>query len=220
MISAAAARKIVGIVGNVISFCLFLSPLPTFFSIYKKVTVLNCALWVFYGFITPNSLLVITINGIGLVIELIYVAFYLYYANNKQRKSAHAFGSWRGVVIGWLCVAVNIGMYAVPCLAIYQVYDTKSLEYMPFWLSLACFLNGLCWLAYSLLGFDKYILTSNGIGLVLGLIQISVIGYYFFKYPQPKDYISWPKFLKSKKNNNIIDDKAGGGGKVELTDAV
>ncbi|RZC48063.1 hypothetical protein C5167_041026 [Papaver somniferum] len=259
MISAAAARRIVGIVGNVISFFLFLSPLPTFFSIYKKgavedfspypyiVTVLNCALWVFYGFVTPNSLLVITINGGGLVIELIYVAIYFFYADNKQRKRPCIWSlaeivflvavvllcslipnpqSWRGVVIGWLCVAVNIGMYAIPCLAMRQVYKTKSLEYMPFWLSLACFLNGLCWLAYSLLGFDKYILTSNGIGLVLGLIQIIVIGYYFFKYPQPKDYISWPnlpnwwKFLKSKMNNKTVDEKAGGGGKVELTDMV
>ncbi|KAI3943031.1 hypothetical protein MKW98_008348, partial [Papaver atlanticum] len=131
--------------------------------------------------------------------------------------------SWRGVVIGWLCVFINIGMYAVPCVAIYRVCKTKSLAYMPFWLSLACFLNGLCWLAYSLIGFDKYIFTSNGSGLVLGVIQISVIGYYLFKYPQPRDYIL-PEWLLSKlsksQNDKIVDEKAGGGGNVELSDMV
>ncbi|KAI3973235.1 hypothetical protein MKW92_027869 [Papaver armeniacum] len=256
MVSTALIRQVVGIVGNLISCGLFLSPIPTFNSICKKrtvedfspypyiVTVFNCALWVYYGFITPNSLLVITINSAGLLIELTYVIFYFIYASKKQRKHAGIVSlvgtvsyvalvllcslipnpqSWRGIVMGMLCVAVNIGMYAVPCMAIYRVNKTKSLEYMPFWLSLACFLNGLCWLAYSLLRLDIYILTSNGSGLVLGLIQISVITYYLFKYPQPKDYILpewlWSKLSKSQ-NNKIVDEIPGGAGNVELSDMV
>uniref|UniRef100_A0A8I7BJ71 Bidirectional sugar transporter SWEET n=1 Tax=Hordeum vulgare subsp. vulgare TaxID=112509 RepID=A0A8I7BJ71_HORVV len=58
MISPDAARNVVG---NVISFGLFLSPVPTFWRIIKNkdveefksdpylATLLNCMLWVFYG---------------------------------------------------------------------------------------------------------------------------------------------------------------------------
>lgn len=72
---------------------------PTFIKIWKDkrvmqfkpdpyvVTALNCAVWVFYGmpFVHPDSLLVVTINGIGLVIELIYVTIFFIYAEWQKR---------------------------------------------------------------------------------------------------------------------------------------
>ncbi|KAM0921194.1 hypothetical protein ACQ4PT_007082 [Festuca glaucescens] len=99
MVSADVARSIVGIVGNVISFGLFLSPVPTFWGIIKKkdveefspvpylATIFNCMLWVFYGLplVHPNSTLVITINGIGLAIEAAYLVTFLLYAPNRKR---------------------------------------------------------------------------------------------------------------------------------------
>ncbi|KAI3978426.1 hypothetical protein MKX01_013224 [Papaver californicum] len=235
----------VGIVSNFISCCLFLS--PDFSPCPYLVTVLNCALWVYYGKITPDSLLVITINGAGLAMELIYVAFYLIYANRKQRFGV---GIWslaeiviylavvlslslipmpkssRDTAIGVICDVVNIVMYGIPCERIYQVYKTKSLEYMPFWLSFVGFLNGLCWLTYALLEFDLFILTSNGTGCALGVIQLAVITYYYLKYPQPT-YTNRIKqlytYLKSKNNNKVNNEKTieGGGAKVlQLPDMV
>ncbi|KAI3959839.1 hypothetical protein MKW98_029876 [Papaver atlanticum] len=256
MVSAAAARQVVGVLGNVISCGLFLSPLPTFYSIYKKgavedyspnpyvVTVVNCALWIYYGAIHPDSIFVITINAAGLFIELLYIIFYFIYASNKQRKSVGIKSligiagimlvmlplsfipmskSLQGLLIGLACVIVNIGMYAMPCDAIIQVYKTKSLEYMPLTLSVVGLLNGICWLTYALLRFDLFILLSNGIGFVLGLIQVGVFAYYWFKYPQPKNpnlFKSGYNWLKSKMNNKIVDEKVTGGGKVELSDIV
>lgn len=72
---------------------------PTFYKIIKNkdveefkpdpyiATVLNCAFWVFYGlpFVHPNSLLVVTINGVGLVFEFVYLTIFYMYANNKGR---------------------------------------------------------------------------------------------------------------------------------------
>lgn len=52
-------------------------------------TVLNCLFWVFYGmpFVHPDSLLVVTINSVGLVLELIYLAiFYIYAAEQKNGR--------------------------------------------------------------------------------------------------------------------------------------
>lgn len=80
--------------------CLFVSCRPTFYRIIKKKSVeefqpypylgttINCLFWVLYGtpFIHPGSTLVLTTNGIGLVIELIYLfIFFLYAKDNKQR---------------------------------------------------------------------------------------------------------------------------------------
>ena len=50
-------------------------------------TLLNCMLWVFYGLpiVHPNSILVVTVNGIGLVVELVYlIIFFIYSTNNKR----------------------------------------------------------------------------------------------------------------------------------------
>ena len=41
-----------------------------------------------------------------------------------------------------------------------KVIKTKSVEYMPFLLSLVNFLNGCCWTAYALIRFDLYVTVS------------------------------------------------------------
>uniref|UniRef100_J3L1Q2 Bidirectional sugar transporter SWEET n=1 Tax=Oryza brachyantha TaxID=4533 RepID=J3L1Q2_ORYBR len=98
MISPDAARNVVGIIGNVISFGLFLSPVPTFWRICKRkdveefradpylATLLNCMLWVFYGLpvVHPNSLLVVTINGVGLVVEGTYLVIFFLHTHEKR----------------------------------------------------------------------------------------------------------------------------------------
>ncbi|XP_022150091.1 bidirectional sugar transporter SWEET7b-like [Momordica charantia] len=99
MVSATVAGYIVGIIGNITSLCLFLFPLPTFYKIIKdKVVkefnlelhlaiVLNCMLWIFYGmpFVHPDSVLIVTINIIGLVIELAYLAIFVFFSDFRQK---------------------------------------------------------------------------------------------------------------------------------------
>ncbi|XP_006356389.1 bidirectional sugar transporter SWEET5-like [Solanum tuberosum] len=93
------ARFAVGVIGNIIALILFLSPLTTFVRIWKSksveqffpipylATFINCGIWVMYGlpWVTPNSLLVITINGTGLGIEIVYLTLFLLYSDRKQR---------------------------------------------------------------------------------------------------------------------------------------
>lgn len=56
-------------------------------------TLLNCMLWVFYGIpiVHPNSILVVTINGIGLLVEGTYLLIFFLYSPNKKRvrRSIH-----------------------------------------------------------------------------------------------------------------------------------
>ncbi|CAN6708778.1 unnamed protein product [Malus baccata var. baccata] len=234
MVSAEAARNVVGIIGNVISFGLFLSPVnsdlikhvlilgirsPTFWKIIKKkdteefkpdpymATVLNCLFWIFYGmpFVHPDSTLVVTINAVGLALEVIYLTIFVVYASAKGRKKV---GLWlageviffaavvlitllcvhgtknRSMVVGIICDIFNIIMYSSPLTIMAKVIKTKSVEYMPFYLSLTNFLNGLIWTAYALIKFDIYILISNSLGALSGLVQLVLYAWYYKSTPK------------------------------------
>ncbi|XP_026432338.1 bidirectional sugar transporter SWEET7b-like [Papaver somniferum] len=207
-----------GIIGNIISFGLFLSPAPTFYQIYKKRTVedyspnpylaavLNCVLWVLYSlpFAHPHGALIATINAIGFVIELTYVCMFFKYATEKGRRyvmsvfaGVAVFGVTailfsilvenRFTTIGVLYDVVNVMTYAMPLDNLLQVYETKSSQYMPKYLLLFNALNGGCWFAYALVRFDIYLLVSNGLGLILGLIQIGV--WWWYSNSKPKEEV-------------------------------
>ncbi|KAK3440033.1 hypothetical protein EUGRSUZ_B00360 [Eucalyptus grandis] len=223
MVDTETARTIVGIVGNVISFGLFLSPIPTFITIWKKktasgfkpdpyvATVLNCAMWVFYGmpFVHPDSLLVVTINGFGFCLELIYVGIFFIYSPWKRRRNIllallvelifmvavvaitllvlHTTGR-RSTLVGILCIIFNIGMYTSPLTIMRRVIQTKSVKYMPFFLSLTNFLNGVIWAVYALLKFDPFVLVPNGLGALSGLVQLILYATYYrtTKWDEPE----------------------------------
>ncbi|KAI0488534.1 hypothetical protein KFK09_028369 [Dendrobium nobile] len=149
MVSTDAVRNVVGIIGNVISFGLFLSPLPTFIKIWRKkaveqfspipyvATLLNCMLWVFYGLpiVHPNSILVVTINGTGIVLEGAYLTIFFLYAPKDLRLKVLKFLAGelafmavvvsvvltvghthekRTMMVGILCVIFGTCMYASP----------------------------------------------------------------------------------------------------------
>ncbi|XP_042480563.1 bidirectional sugar transporter SWEET4-like [Macadamia integrifolia] len=207
MVSAEVARTAVGILGNITALILFLSPVPTFVQIWKKgsveqfspapylATLLNCMLWVVYGLplVHPHSMLVITINGSGFLIELTYVVLFLIYSDRKKRLRvflvlvvefgfvafltvlvlilAHTTAS-RSLIVGSVCVFFGTLMYAAPLAVMKLVITTRSVEYMPFFLSLAAFANGICWTTYALIRFDLFITIPNSLGALLGLAQL------------------------------------------------
>uniref|UniRef100_A0ACD5VN71 Uncharacterized protein n=1 Tax=Avena sativa TaxID=4498 RepID=A0ACD5VN71_AVESA len=51
-----------------------------------------------------------------------------------------------------------------------KVIKTKSIEYMPFFLSLVSFLNSVCWTSYALIKFDLHVTIHNGLGALFGLV--------------------------------------------------
>ncbi|KAF8693970.1 hypothetical protein HU200_038568 [Digitaria exilis] len=200
--------------GNGTALVLFLSPVPTFISIWKKgsveqyspvpyvVTLLNCMMWVLYGLplVHPHSMLVITINGTGMAIELIYVTLFLLYSTGATRRKvllllaaefafvaavaalvlnlAHTHER-RSMIVGILCVVLCTGMYAAPLSVMKMVIQTKSVEYMPLFLSLASLANGICWTTYALIRFDVYITIPNGLGVLLATVQLILYTIYY-----------------------------------------
>ncbi|GJN35771.1 hypothetical protein PR202_gb24576 [Eleusine coracana subsp. coracana] len=59
-----------------------------------------------------------------------------------------------------------------------QVLRTKSVEFMPFNLSLFSFLASLIWLVYGILGRDPYIMLPNCVGCLAGILQLAVYCIY------------------------------------------
>ncbi|KAK8712375.1 hypothetical protein V6N13_147615 [Hibiscus sabdariffa] len=73
----------------------------------------------------------------------------------------------------------DIVLYASPLTIWKKVVTTKSVEYMPFWLSLAVLCNGIYWTIYALVQFDIFILVSNGVGAIFGAIQVGLYAYFY-----------------------------------------
>ncbi|GAB2289364.1 hypothetical protein Dimus_023671 [Dionaea muscipula] len=88
---------IFGLLGNTISFMVFLSPIPTFYKIYKKkstegfqsvpyvVALFSAMLWISYALFDTDSTFLITINSFGCFIETLYVTVFLFYGTRQAR---------------------------------------------------------------------------------------------------------------------------------------
>ncbi|XP_020255122.1 bidirectional sugar transporter SWEET1a-like isoform X3 [Asparagus officinalis] len=164
------------------------------------MTMLNCLLSAWYGlpFISPDNLLVSTINGTGALIEAIYVLIFLIFAPKKVREKIIGLlalvtsiftlvalistlalhGQARKLFCGIAAAIFSICMYASPLSIMRLVIKTKSVEYMPFLLSLFVFLCGTSWFIYGLLGHDPFVTVPNGCGSVLGAMQLILYAIY------------------------------------------
>ncbi|CAI8590115.1 unnamed protein product [Vicia faba] len=113
----------VGIIGNIISILMFLSPVPTFWRIIKHrstedfssfpyiCTLLNSSLWTYYGTIKAGEYLVATVNGFGILVETIYILLFLIYAPQKMRvKTAILVGILDVGVLGAAVVATQLAL--------------------------------------------------------------------------------------------------------------
>ncbi|GLJ36365.1 hypothetical protein SUGI_0730010 [Cryptomeria japonica] len=206
-------KPVLGVLGNVTSVALFLSPLPTLWSIYKLkstqefsslpyvCTLFNCALWLLYGtpYVKPNSIIILTTNGIGFILEFFYLLCYMAFASRKKKiktmwltmamcvalatvvvvtiVAVHTH-SGRQLVAGTACVVLSVAMYASPLSVIGIVISSKSVECMPFLLSLFNLINALVWTAYSVFAKDIFVAIPNGTGSLFGIFQVGLYVVY------------------------------------------
>ncbi|CAN1334688.1 Bidirectional sugar transporter SWEET5 [Linum perenne] len=167
------------------------------------MTFLNCCVWCVYGLpmVKPDSVLVLTINGFGFCLELVYISiFFVFSPWGKRQKKMIKFllaemlffvvvvlitflafhtPPKRATFVGIICIIFNILMYVSPLTVMKMVFQTKSVKYMPFFLSFAGFWNGVVWTVYALLKFDINILVPNGLGTIAALIQLILYGVFY-----------------------------------------
>ncbi|RDX90191.1 Bidirectional sugar transporter SWEET7, partial [Mucuna pruriens] len=182
-------------------------------------TLVNCMVWTLYGLpmVHPHSILVVTINGSGCVIEIIFVTLFLIYSDPKKRlkvalwllvelifitaltlvtlTTVHTLKK-RSAIVGATCILFNIMMYASPLAIMKLVITTKSVEYMPFYISLASFGNGVAWTTYALIRFDPFITIPNGLGTLFAVAQLILYATY---------YKSTKQQIAARKANGEVD---------------
>ncbi|XP_010027132.2 bidirectional sugar transporter SWEET9 [Eucalyptus grandis] len=208
---------IFGLLGNIVSFLVFLAPIPTFYAIYKKkssdgyqsipyvVALSSASLLLFYGVLKTNATMIISINAIGIVIELTYLILFLIYASTKEKMyvaklllvfNVGGFGVMMALTVfllkgpqrvdavGWICAAFNLAVFAAPLSIMRRVIKTKSVEFMPFTLSFFLTLCATAWFFYGLFVKDMFIALPNTLGFLFGIAQM--ILYMIYKYGNKK----------------------------------
>ncbi|XP_016503471.1 bidirectional sugar transporter SWEET2-like [Nicotiana tabacum] len=201
-----------GIAGNIFAFGLFLSPIPTFRRIMRNQSteqfsglpyiygLLNCLICAWYGtpLVSPDNLLVTTVNSVGAVFQLAYIVLFVMHTEKEKKFRMlgcilTVFGLFaiivigsllildlqlRRIIIGSLSCASLISMFASPLFIINLVIRTRSVEFMPFYLSLSTFLMSASFFLYGTFSFDLFIYVPNGIGTLLGVVQLLLYAYY------------------------------------------
>ncbi|XP_042480601.1 bidirectional sugar transporter SWEET3b-like isoform X1 [Macadamia integrifolia] len=167
------------------------------------VALFNCFLYTWYGLpVVSNkweNFPLVTINGLGVLMESTFIFIYFWFASAKGKKvvalvavpvitaicitalvSTFAFHSHRQrkVFVGSVGLVACVGMYGSPLVAANKVMKTKSVEFMPFYLSLFSFLASLLWMTYGLLSHDLFLTCPNLIGCPLGIFQLMLYFMY------------------------------------------
>ncbi|GLJ18646.1 hypothetical protein SUGI_0332490 [Cryptomeria japonica] len=159
------------------------------------VALFSAMFWMYYGVMKPDCTLIVTINSAGCIIETLYLSIYVAYAP-KQTKILIAklliflnmgvFGSVvlftllfskgkrRIVIVGWISSAISVTVYAAPLSILRLVICTKSVEFMPFYLSFFLTVNATIWFAYGLLIRDMFVALPNVLGFLFGVVQMAV----------------------------------------------
>ncbi|TVU25476.1 hypothetical protein EJB05_27974, partial [Eragrostis curvula] len=170
-----------------------------FQSVPYVVALFSAMLWIFYALLKSDECLLVTINSAGCIVETIYIIIYLTYAPKKAKLFTAkilmllnvgvfglillltlllAAGEKRVVLLGWVCVGFSVSVFIAPLSIIRQVVLTRSVEYMPFSLSLSLTASAVVWFLYGLLIRDKYVALPNIIGFAFGVIQMGLYAFY------------------------------------------
>ncbi|KAL4202627.1 hypothetical protein AMTRI_Chr02g222040 [Amborella trichopoda] len=216
-----------GLLGNIIGIMVYLAPLPTFYRVYKKkstegfkslpyvVALFSAMLWLYYSLLKIDAYLLITINSVGCVIELMYIAMFLAYAPKKAKMLTatlllllnvvvfavivlftflFAKDSKRVGILGWICASFSVSVFAAPLSVMRSVIRTKSVEFMPFYLSLFLTLSAVTWFTYGLCLKDYFVALPNVLGFLFGIIQM----FLHAKYGHAKNVIVIDENLPEK----------------------
>ncbi|KAL6201998.1 hypothetical protein ACLB2K_025709 [Fragaria x ananassa] len=162
--------------------------------------LLNCMISMWYGspLISSDNILILTVNSVGAVFQLAYITFFIIYTEKPKKVwmmgllvavfglfAIIAIGSLqisdlflRRTVVGLLSCFSLISMFASPLFIINLVIRTKSVEFMPFYLSLSTFLMSTSFLLYGIFNYDPYVYVPNGIGTILGIVQLALYFHY------------------------------------------
>ncbi|GLT83819.1 hypothetical protein SLE2022_020890 [Rubroshorea leprosula] len=184
-----------------------------FQSIPYVVSLFSAMLWIYYALLKKDAILLITINTFCVFIQTFYIFTYFYYAPKKERIvtvklillfNVFGFGvvclstlflekGLRLRVVGYICMGFALSVFAAPLCIVRKVIKTKSVEFMPIYLSLFLTLGAVMWFFYGLLLKDLNIAIPNVVGFLFGILQMILYAIYRKK---PKQVVEEPKIAE------------------------
>ncbi|XP_074267719.1 bidirectional sugar transporter SWEET9-like [Silene latifolia] len=136
----------------------------------------------------PTNVKVRTIKLLGLlnfgVLGLIVIAT-MGFVRGTDTRVVFSKGGVREQTVGWICTAVSITVFASPLTVMKTVIKTRSVEFMPFFLSFSLTICAVLWFIYGLLIQDFFIAMPNVLGFLLGIGQMVL--YAIYKKLSPKN---------------------------------
>ncbi|KMT16077.1 hypothetical protein BVRB_3g052450 [Beta vulgaris subsp. vulgaris] len=169
------------------------------------VALINALLYTWYGLPIVShgweNVSLITVNGLGFLLESSFVLIYIWFTSPKGKVKVAALTltvlalfvatalisafllhdhHTRKVFVGSAGLATSIALYGAPLVAVKQVIATKSVEFMPFYLSFFTLLASCFWACYGGLSHDFFIMSPNFVGILLGILQLMV----YWKYKE------------------------------------
>uniref|UniRef100_A0A7N0U231 Bidirectional sugar transporter SWEET n=1 Tax=Kalanchoe fedtschenkoi TaxID=63787 RepID=A0A7N0U231_KALFE len=188
---------IFGILGNIVSFIVFLAPMPTFYRIYKKkstegfqsipysVALFSCTLLLYYGFLkTSGGLMIITINSIGCAIEATYLTIYMIYAPKSSKSQTTK-----------LLLGFNLGVYGAISLTTYLSFHAPLRQSVVGWI---CAIFSVLVFAAPLSIMRLVIKTKSVEYMPFGLsfsLTVSAVMWFFYGMLIKDYYIAMPNVL-------------------------
>ncbi|KAL9240520.1 hypothetical protein vseg_014728 [Gypsophila vaccaria] len=163
------------------------------------VALLNCLIYTWYGLPVVSrgweNFSLITINSLGILLESSFIIVYLWFASTRGKVKVAAmtvpivagFGitalisaflfhdhHQRKVFVGSIGLVASVAMYGSPLVAVKQVMETKSVKYMPFYLSFFSFLSSSTWMVYGILSHDLFLTSPSLVGCPLSIFQLAL----------------------------------------------
>ncbi|XP_058096096.1 bidirectional sugar transporter SWEET3b-like [Magnolia sinica] len=185
------------------------------------VALLNCLLYTWYGLpivsVKWENFLLITINGFGIFLESSFIVTYIWFAQAERKKIVSFMAvavivifsttmlvsmfalhdhHLRKLLVGSVGLAASATMYASPLVVMRRVIHTKSVEFMPFYLSFFSLVNSLLWVIYGVLSHELILAAPNLLGTPLGVLQLAI----YCKYRKTKGISKEPNKLDLEKN--------------------
>ncbi|XVF84224.1 hypothetical protein PTKIN_Ptkin17bG0008600 [Pterospermum kingtungense] len=205
-----------------------------FQSIPYVISLSSAMLWIYYAFLKRDAMLLFTINTICSFIQIFYIFTYIYYAPKKEKVltvklflvfNVFGFGAvvlstfflrnpfFRLRVLGYICMAFALSVFVAPLGIVRKVIKTKSVEYMPFTLSVFLTLGAVMWFFYGVTLKDMNIAVPNVLGFIFGILQMIIYAIY---KNHAKETGEVPKLQQlSEHNIDDHDDDNNNNGVVE-----
>ncbi|XVF11470.1 hypothetical protein REPUB_Repub08aG0030600 [Reevesia pubescens] len=170
-----------------------------FQSIPYVISLFSAMLWIYYALLKKDVMLLITINTFCVFIQTFYIVTYFHYAPKKEKIvtvklvllfNVFGFGViffstfflqnplTRLHILGYICMAFSLCVFVAPLGILRKVIKTKSVEYMPFTLSVFLTLGAVMWFFYGLFTKDMNVAVPNVLGFIFGILQMILYAVY------------------------------------------